>query len=232
MSILQTLQQLAYAVHFGYAPKNGSKCLSVLCDFAAQSPFLMDLETPDLLNSLEFIQACFIDNSANSSPFTLTLSAPSGQKVVCPPFSQGYFPLACNSLPKFVATVTSGTPVVPVQFYNVPYPAAIWSSNSASVISGGGLGSDFSANPPALLANLIATVPVNAARANIEVQNQAAVPIQIALDDGTGAYQTIIVLTNGTGAGTQGGGWNSQTFKGRARIFATNTTDKVSVHQD
>lgn len=82
---------------------------------------------------------------------------------------------------------------------------------------------DFSANPATIPMSgfvLLSTANINADRIGVEVQNQSAATIQVVLDDGhdsTGSDVTI--LLQGAGAGAQGGGWSSTTFRGRVRLY-------------
>ena len=90
------------------------------------------------------------------------------------------------------------------------------------VVQGGGSGTDYSANsgaPAATAGNLLLTIPATANRAFVEVQNQSSGTISLIRDDGAGNNQTLILLAPGAGAGSQGGGWSSGTFKGRVRIY-------------
>lgn len=82
---------------------------------------------------------------------------------------------------------------------------------------------DYSANPGSVAGlTLLATVPATASRVAVEVQNQSAGTITVVRDDGTGAAGTVsMILLAGAGAGAQGGGWSSTTFKGRLLVYGT-----------
>jgi hypothetical protein len=101
-------------------------------------------------------------------------------------------------------------------------------------------GSDFSVNSPqipelgagfpgsGLYPNfvLVTTIPANATRMNVDIENSSGGPIVILRDDGTAATgQTLnnasmFPLAGGLTPGAQGGSWSSTTFKGRIQIFA------------
>ena len=92
------------------------------------------------------------------------------------------------------------------------------------VYNWGGVNADVSSAPatvPEATFVLLATIPINGNRSTVEVQNQSAALIQVVLDDGSGTAGTIssYLLGPGTGANTAGGVWNSQTFKGRVRVY-------------
>ena len=110
---------------------------------------------------------------------------------------------------------------------------ATFAGQSGGVSGSGSTGHDYSANGATIpLAGtvLLATVPVNAARFYVAVQNQSAGSIQVVRDDGAGANQTSVLLASG-GAGLQGGGWDSATFRGRVRVYGASGA-QVSAFED
>lgn len=71
-----------------------------------------------------------------------------------------------------------------------------------------GAGTDRSVTKPTLL-TVLATIPANAARVGLYVQNQAASQLQVVLDqDNTGADYTVILVDSGNGANGQGADWS------------------------
>ena len=120
------------------------------------------------------------------------------------------------------------------------------------VVQGGSVGTDYSANEPTLpnvganfgssglYANyaLIRAVPALSTRNNVDVENTSGAQIVVLRDDGTAASgaapnnASIIALGGGSGVGSQGGSWTSQTFKGRLQIYAASSTAVVSIFVD
>lgn len=98
-----------------------------------------------------------------------------------------------------------------------------------------GIDEDYSANAaavPIVGLVLLATVPVTGHRSVVEVQNQSAGTIQVVRDDGAGTAGTVSsILLAGSGAGAQGGGWSSTTFKGRIRVYGASGA-QVSAFQE
>lgn len=95
-------------------------------------------------------------------------------------------------------------------------------------------GNDDSANKPAVPITgyvLIATVPATS-RAAVEIDNQSTDLIEVVRDDGAGNNVSIVMLAGASVAGGQGGGWASQTFWGRIRVYAPSSTDQVAVYQE
>jgi len=124
--------------------------------------------------------------------------------------------------------------------------------NPLAVAGAGSAGRDYSANAPALPnvgANfgaggpyagyaLIASVPANASRIGLDVENLSGAPIAIVLDDGTAANgsapanASVFALAGGAGVGAQGGSWVSQSEKGRVQVYAPAATAQVMVRQN
>jgi len=98
----------------------------------------------------------------------------------------------------------------------------------------GSTGTDYSINAstiPASGLSILQTIAANASRLYVEVQNQSANTVQVVRDDGAGNNQTTILLASGGSAGAQGGGWSSNTFKGRVRIYGV-TGSQIAAYQD
>lgn len=226
--------RVAWEVAFGNGPRKGSRAMQQILDFALQNPILLNLAFEIQSERIEFVQCLYVDNSSNPAPLTITFGG-SGQVVIIPSGAQSYIPVLA-SMDNMQASVTTvvpnadNAPRVTLFYLNFPLPALVWATGANA--AAGGTITDYSANAPAHLANLIATVPINAGRNHIEVQNQAAVAIQAVIDDGAGGNEAIILLDAGSGANAQGGAWESNSFKGRLRIFATNTTDQVCVYEN
>lgn len=221
----------AWEVAFGRAPRTGSKAMLIELDFAQQNPIDINLVFDQQSLKLEFVQAIYVDNSDN--PSQLVCDFRNTQQVeIIPPGWQGYIPVLAspdNAVVVFTSTLVGESLVVPVQLLNFPVPACLWPANGSS--NCGSIGADYSANAPTLLAELIATIPVNAQRQYFEVQNQCATQIQVVMDDGAGGNVSIVLLEAGSGANTQGGSYSSQFHKGRVRVFATNSTDQAEVRE-
>jgi len=119
---------------------------------------------------------------------------------------------------------SSGTP------YAIGNPLAVqFGTGSMLPALAGSTGTDNSANAVAIPADgtfvLLATIPVNATRFKVSVQNQAAINLQVVRDDGAGANQTSLFLTGPFG------NWESSTFKGRVRVYGPSGTS-VAAYQD
>lgn len=165
-----------------------------------------------------------------------------------------------NVIPQFVPRVNSA----PVGTGN-PIPtadAAVLAALQAPVPSGtnvigavttaGSLGTDGSANQPALPtvgSNFSASGPyasyillitegVNPSRNYIEIDNTSGSQIAVVRDDGTAAQgaapvnASVFPLAGGAGVGSQGGSWSSTTFRGRIQIFAPSASAFVNVMKD
>jgi len=114
-----------------------------------------------------------------------------------------------------------------------PVTAQVAVNGPLSVKRAGSTGTDYSANAatvPIAGYMLLQTIPATPGRAYVEVQNQSANTIQVVRDDGNGGNLTSILLT-GVGAGQQGAGTSSDTFKGRLRIYGP-AGSQIAAYQD
>lgn len=116
-------------IYNGPIPKEGPKCVPIGLDFSAQNTYNIDFTMLQQRGFLSEIQAVFIDNFSNAQPVTLTVNG-TNQRVVCPPLSQGIFPLFCPNPPRFVAQ-TTGMVAVGMQFLNVPITCLTWNAAGA-----------------------------------------------------------------------------------------------------
>lgn len=218
--------RVAYQVAFGEIQRDGgSLVMPLTVDFTNANPFVVNLQNELMRNQMPFVQAIYLDNSNNPNSLSVQVSG-TNQVITIAGGAQLMTAILCTvDNPTFVFSTIGNTQKVPIQLMSFPVPAEYWPSSIGST------GNDASNNPPATLANLIKTVAVNGSRAFIEVQNQDAALIQVVLDDGTGANQSIILL-NTAGANTGGGDWSSTSFKGRLRIFSSVANPQVMVHWD
>lgn len=100
------------------------------------------------------------------------------------------------------------------------------------------VGAAFAATGPYASYVLVATVPASATRNNVDVENISGAQIAVVRDDGTATTgsapnnASVFAIGGGIAAGAQGGGWTSQTFKGRLQIYALSSSAIVSVMVD
>lgn len=89
------------------------------------------------------------------------------------------------------------------------------------------VGSPFAASGPYASFVLLATVPLNSNRANINVQNNAITLCAVVIDDGSAAIGaapagvSVFSLAVASAAGGQGGSWSSPYEKGRIQVYGT-----------
>lgn len=114
------------AISNAVIPPEGPKAMAVLADFSASASFDINLLLTQSQQFMTAVQAVFIDNADNGSPVTIKSSV-INQRLICPPNSQGYFPLmvAKNGT---LSVSSSGAVKVAFIFLNVPVPAAVWSA--------------------------------------------------------------------------------------------------------
>jgi hypothetical protein len=111
----------------------GAKGFIINFDFTSSSLFSLVINAHDY--GISFIQTLFIDNSNSSTSTTITFVGTT-QKVVCPAYSQGFFPILLNG-PQLSATIScSGSVVVPIQFINQYIEMYLWSVQTPGSIPG------------------------------------------------------------------------------------------------
>jgi len=108
-------------------PKGGPKCVPTSVDFSNVAQVLLDGTQIVNQGKIEYLQGVFVDNSANLNNLTLNMST-TGQNIIVPKKSQGYFSIMVPDPPQIVVstTQTNGL-VIPMFFYNVPIQPDVWS---------------------------------------------------------------------------------------------------------
>lgn len=97
----------------------------------------------------------------------------------------------------------------------------------------GSTGKDYSANKPALMANILATIPANGSRTFAEVMNQDASDIQVVLYDvDGGAGYGVLTIAGGSADNKEGADWTSTNFKGKVEVRGAAGTEQVYVHEE
>ena len=108
-------------------PKGGPATIPCNLDFRNTGRILIDGEQVVSTGKIEYLQGVFIDNADNVDALTLTIGT-TGQRIVCPARSQGYFSILAPNPPRIIAeTPQAGTKVLNLLFYNVPIQAVVWS---------------------------------------------------------------------------------------------------------
>jgi len=104
-------------------PKNGARCVPILFDFTTETEWIFDYERMKQRDFLSFCQTLWIDNADNSVACEIIIDV-TRQRIIAPPFSQGYYTVTMQSI-KF-AISSEGAGFVGVELLNVPVPPAVW----------------------------------------------------------------------------------------------------------
>jgi hypothetical protein len=107
-------------------PSGGPKCVPTNVDFSNSAVVLLDGQQIVTQGKIEYLQGVFVDNSANVNNLSLTMST-TGQVIIVPKKSQGYFTIMCPDPPQISAATVQANIVIPMFFYNVPIQPAVWS---------------------------------------------------------------------------------------------------------
>ena len=107
-------------------PAGGPKCVPTNVDFSNAAQVVLDGQQIVQNGRIEYLQGVFVDNSANVNNLSLTMST-TGQVIIVPKQSQGYFSIMVPDPPQIVAATVQANIVIPMFFYNVPIQPAVWS---------------------------------------------------------------------------------------------------------
>lgn len=110
-------------------PKEGPRVLPVSVDLSVGDGDEVSLSLTQVLQQgiLSMMQAIYIDNADIADAFVILVKE-TNQRIVCPPNSQGFFPLIASGQAvnlTMQSTATSG--IVTLLFLNMPFPASVWS---------------------------------------------------------------------------------------------------------
>lgn len=94
--------------------------------------YTLDLTNAQALGVIDQLQTAYIDNADNTEPLTITLNT--GMRIVCPAFTQGWFPLFSSNPPILIFS-SSGNIDVTVYLGNMPMPADQWSALASQAAS-------------------------------------------------------------------------------------------------
>jgi hypothetical protein len=113
-------------------PSEGARAIGFNLDFIDYQTNIIDFTVAYQQTQMKGVMGIFVDNSANPEPVIIQANQIPMQKIVCPPFAQGCFPVICPIMPKFTIS-TNGSVMVGVVFTNVPLSDAVWYTAPASV---------------------------------------------------------------------------------------------------
>lgn len=113
-----------FSVNGQMVPPEGSRAVPLTLDFTATTEYILDLQNFIARNLISMVQAVFVDNSANASPFLLNIPN-SGQTLVIPSNSQAYLSVLAPN-PAYFDFQTQGGVLVPVTLLNYPVTNCVW----------------------------------------------------------------------------------------------------------
>lgn len=107
-------------------PKGGPKTVPCRVDFSASPIVEIDGEQVVARGQIEYLQGVYVDNSQYDDPFEMTMGT-TGQRIICPPRSQGYFNLLVPNPPRIsTKSAQVANRVINLFFYNVPIQSGVW----------------------------------------------------------------------------------------------------------
>lgn len=119
-------------ISYGYYPAEGSRAVSVIYNWAAQTGYAEDLSQLVARGVETTIQSIFIDNTNCTTTVFIQISG-TGQVISCPAGGQGIFPALFGGSPNFQIFVGStGVGSTRCNLLNVPTGSGVWASGSAT----------------------------------------------------------------------------------------------------
>lgn len=118
----------SYKVFNGLAPMGVPKVITVKPDFSLVSGTLLqtiDLSVEEAFQTMEFIQAVYIDNLDNGAALTLTCDV-TLQRITAPLGTQGFYNVLSNSGIFKVTTPLAANLIPTLIFLNVPISTNTW----------------------------------------------------------------------------------------------------------
>jgi hypothetical protein len=131
MAVPGILSGLAFQAIAFDVPTSGAKCVAtglMLFD-ASHLSWTLDPTQSNQLLEMQNIQSIYVDNTANQSDLTITVSG-TGHRIKVPAFGQGFLPLICGDRP--VITFTGGSISGSAQAWllNTPALGCVWVTNT------------------------------------------------------------------------------------------------------
>ena len=133
MPIATPINRTSQPTGLGAVPpaSEGPRTFGVMFDFTTGSVLPLNVSFADV--GMSIVQALFIDNRNNSASATFQIGG-SNQFLVCPPYTQGFFPaLIVGNSNLFIVGNSAGNVQVPVQLLNTDVPPALWYATNPTV---------------------------------------------------------------------------------------------------
>lgn len=107
-------------------PKEGPNAIPVPLDFSTETNHTLDFSSQQQNGAFSMLQAVFIDNAFGGSALTVLVLG-TGQRIVCPALSQGFFTVLSQNPIKlqFSVPAASGA-AVKVFMLNFPVSNCVW----------------------------------------------------------------------------------------------------------
>lgn len=111
-------------------PDEGPKAARINLDFSLDTNFSLDITSDQQRGFLSMVQTLFIDNVLSPVPTAVNINS-SGQIIVAPAGSQGYYNVLCPNPTRLQFSSTGGV-LVPLFLINVPIAPTTWFPNATS----------------------------------------------------------------------------------------------------
>lgn len=114
----------------------GSRAVAYTFDFTDSTVQVLDLaQTLQMERKLDFVQSVYIDNADNTSRLDLTfIGAPQSQRISCPAFQQGWFPISWPLGSGQIVALGGAGETAKVIFANFWMQAGTWGPSDGTLV--------------------------------------------------------------------------------------------------
>lgn len=106
-------------------PKEGPISIPVPLDFTTDTEYDLDYSNMQGRDKFSILQTVFIDNADMGQALTITMNG-TGQRIICPANSQGYFPVLSQNPVKLAFTTAVLGVAAKVYLCNFPVAPCVW----------------------------------------------------------------------------------------------------------
>lgn len=110
-------------------PAEGSAAYPITVDFTAETTFEVNLQNLQAGGQISQLEGVYIDNADNPDPLLVMVQG-TGQRIICPPFSQGYFVVLAPNPPAIIIESAMAAVVCQVILLNFTVMPVVWGAGT------------------------------------------------------------------------------------------------------
>lgn len=211
-----------------YTPKQGTRSLPIVYNFASAASFNDDLTVEMQMGEIDFVQSVYVDNSLNNNPLLIQFLYGPQQPLRIPALAQGIFPVIAAGQVKYTISTTQANVNVTLIFQNIPGEQMLWGPTTLNVTNVNPAQGTFTDRGGAMIAGGASQplAPANALRKSIYIENPGT-----AAGQGIAAAESLYI--NFTAAAGVDNGTSFEIFPGGywpPSSYNTVTTEQINVN--